>query len=77
MKIGQTIRRIRNEKKLSQRQLAELSGISNTYLSDIEIGRTNPSLKTLNKLAEALEKPLATFFVDSSGAGDQNSSENP
>ena len=53
--IGANIKQIRLMKRISQRKLADLAGISNTYLSDIEVGRTNPSLKTLLKLAAALE----------------------
>ncbi len=43
---------------INQNKLAQLSGISNTYLSDIENLRTVPSLKTLNSLAIALEVSL-------------------
>lgn len=60
--IGAKIKDIRLERKISQRKLAELAGISNTYLSDIEVGRTNPSLNTLGKIANALEKPIKDFF---------------
>ena len=60
--IGAIIKDIRLEKKISQRKLAELAGISNTYLSDIEVGRTNPSLKTLGKIADALEIHIKDFF---------------
>lgn len=60
--IGLNIKAVRFEKKLSQRQLASLAGISNTYLSDIEVGRTNPSLKTLQKLADALAVDIKDLF---------------
>lgn len=60
--IGANIKQIRLIKKISQRKLAELAGISNTYLSDIEVGRTNPSLKTLLKLAAALELDVKELF---------------
>ncbi len=43
---------------INQNKLAQLSGISNTYFSDIENLRTVPSLKTLNSLAIALEVSL-------------------
>ena len=52
--IGDKIRELREKRKLTQIELAKLAGISNTYLSDIERGRVNPSLKTLDKLARAL-----------------------
>lgn len=60
--IGANIKQIRLVKKISQRKLAELAGISNTYLSDIEVGRTNPSLKTLLKLAAALKMDVKELF---------------
>ena len=60
--IGLKIKAIRVSKKISQRKLATLAGISNTYLSDIEVGRTNPSLKTMEKLAAALEIQMKDLF---------------
>ncbi|MFZ2257026.1 MAG: helix-turn-helix transcriptional regulator [Clostridiaceae bacterium] len=60
--IGLKIKEIRVSKKISQRKLATLAGISNTYLSDIEVGRTNPSLKTMEKLAAALEIQIKDLF---------------
>jgi transcriptional regulator with XRE-family HTH domain len=52
---GKIIKQLRKQKKLRQNELAKLAGISNTYLSDIEVGRTNPSLKTLISIARVLE----------------------
>jgi transcriptional regulator with XRE-family HTH domain len=52
--IGRKIKCERLKKSLKQYELAEKAKISNTYLSDIEIGRTTPSIKTLNKIAKAL-----------------------
>ncbi len=60
--IGLKIKGIRSSRKISQRKLAALAGISNTYLSDIEVGRTNPSLKTMEKLAKALEIEIKDLF---------------
>ena len=58
MEIGKKIKFIRKSKNINQNKLAQLSGISNTYLSDIENLRTVPSLKTLNRLAIALDVGL-------------------
>lgn len=54
MNIGERIRAERKKKRISQKELAERAGISNTYLSDIEVGRTDPSLKTLEKISRAM-----------------------
>lgn len=62
MSIGIKIRELRKKKNLSQTKLAKLAGISNTFLSDVEVGRTNPSLVTLKKISEALEVDIKEFF---------------
>jgi transcriptional regulator with XRE-family HTH domain len=53
-KLGQKIKTLRNEAGLSQEKLGELTGLDRTYISDIERGKRNPSLKSLEKLAKAL-----------------------
>lgn len=55
MLIGSHVKLLRKNKGLKQVKLAELAGISNSFLSDIENNRVNPSIKTLSKLAAALE----------------------
>ena len=60
--IGEIIKRERLKKSLKQYELAEKASISNTYLSDIEVGRTSPSLKTLNNIAKALEIDVKTLL---------------
>jgi len=60
--IGEVIKSKRKALGISQKKLAELAGISNTYLSDIEVGRTDPSLKTMTKIAKALEIELKDLF---------------
>ena len=52
--IGGKIKCERLKKSLKQYELAVKAGISNTYISDIEVGRTSPSLKKLEKVAKAL-----------------------
>jgi transcriptional regulator with XRE-family HTH domain len=53
--MGEFIRRQRELQQLSMRQLANLSGISNPYLSQIERGLREPSEKVLDAIAENLE----------------------
>lgn len=54
-KIGIRIKEERNKQKIRQKDLSQLVGISNTYLCDIEKGRTSPSLETLKKIADVLK----------------------
>lgn len=54
--IGRYLADLRTEKKWSQRELADRSGISNTEISRIESGkRSNPNPSTLRALADALQ----------------------
>ncbi len=62
MKIGEKIKLSREERKITQKELAKKAGISNTYLSDIERMRTNPSIKVLQQLADALEEAISSFL---------------
>lgn len=62
--IGENIKRVRKEKKMTQKDLGEIVGISNTYLSDIEIGRTNPSIKTLKRIAKGLDVSYVELLKD-------------
>ena len=57
MSLGTRIKELREERKLSQRKLAERAGLDHTYLSKIENDRLEhtPSIKTLHDLAAALE----------------------
>jgi transcriptional regulator with XRE-family HTH domain len=60
--IGEKIKKKRIEKNLKQYELAKLADMSNTFLSDIETGRSAPAIKTLEKIAKALEIEIKEFF---------------
>jgi transcriptional regulator with XRE-family HTH domain len=53
--LGEFIRRQRELQELSMRQLADLAGISNPYLSQIERGLREPSEKVVEAIAENLQ----------------------
>ena len=57
MSFGQRLRELRQQRHLTQRQLAERAGINFTYLSKLENDRVEhtPSIKTLRDLARVLE----------------------
>jgi transcriptional regulator with XRE-family HTH domain len=52
--VGRNVRRIRKAKGLTQEVLAEVAGVSQQYVSDLERGRRNPSVITLYVLAQAM-----------------------
>lgn len=54
MTIGENIRRIRQERNLTQKQLGELVGASEAYIRAYESGRRNPKPNSLEALAKAL-----------------------
>ncbi|HFC11184.1 MAG TPA: XRE family transcriptional regulator [Candidatus Kaiserbacteria bacterium] len=54
-KLGENLRRLRLKKDLSQGDLATVLNVDRAYISNIENGRMNPTLSTLDKIAKALE----------------------
>ncbi|MEM7326154.1 MAG: helix-turn-helix transcriptional regulator [Actinomycetota bacterium] len=61
--IGDFIREQRQLAELSLRRLADLAGVSNPYLSQIERGLRKPSAEILQQLAKALEVSAETMYV--------------
>lgn len=59
MNIGKAIKLCRAHKNITQYQLAELAGISESYLSLIEQGKRDPNLKTVEKISGALKIPFS------------------
>lgn len=64
MKFGQNIKQIRMRMNMSQSELAIKMEISQSYLSDIESGRKNLSIKTVKKLADSLGLSVTDLFND-------------
>jgi transcriptional regulator with XRE-family HTH domain len=52
--VGRNVARMREQKHLTQEQLADLSGFSQQYISGLERGERNPTVVTLFELARAL-----------------------
>lgn len=59
--VGQTIRKLRKEKKLSQDVLSGLAGIARTHLTMIENGSKQPNFETVWKIALALNLRPSEF----------------
>jgi transcriptional regulator with XRE-family HTH domain len=53
-KLGQNMKRIRAKKKMSQGDISRALEVDRGYISNIENGKKNPTLATLQKLADAL-----------------------
>lgn len=60
--IGNRIKELRKGKKFSQEKLAEMAEINAKYLSRIELGKENPTLDMMIKLADTLEIEMHEMF---------------
>ena len=64
MIIGDRLREIREQKKMSQGDIERLTGLLRCYVSRVENGHTVPAVETLEKFARALEVPMYQLFYD-------------
>ena len=66
--LGTAIKHGRVQLGLSQEELACLAGLHRTYISDLERGVRNPSLESVEKLAQALQTSVPMLFERATGA---------
>src|ERR1700674_2752781 len=64
MIIGERLRVLREEKKLSQVDIEKRTGLLRCYISRVENGYTVPAVENLEKFARALEVPMYQLFYD-------------
>jgi transcriptional regulator with XRE-family HTH domain len=64
MIIGERLRVLREEKKLSQGDIEKKTGLLRCYVSRVENGHTVPAVETLEKFARALEVPMYQLFYE-------------
>jgi len=64
MIIGERLRALREQKKLSQGDIEKRTGLIRAYVSRVENGHTVPAIETLEKFARALEVPMYQLFHD-------------
>jgi transcriptional regulator with XRE-family HTH domain len=62
--IGDRLRDMREQKKLSQGDIEKRTGLLRCYISRVENGHTVPAIETLEKLARAMEIPMYQLFYD-------------
>ena len=63
-KLGKRIRALRDEKELTQEEAAEAARLDSKHWSDIETGRTNPTIASLVGVSRALKVKLGDLFED-------------
>jgi len=64
MIIGERLRELREEKKLSQGDIEKRTGLLRCYISRVENNHTVPNIETLEKMARAFEVPLYQLFYE-------------
>ncbi|WP_026694393.1 helix-turn-helix domain-containing protein [Peribacillus kribbensis] len=63
--IGDRVKNIRKEKRMSMSELAERAGVAKSYLSSLERNlQTNPSIQFLEKISSVLGVPLDSLLYD-------------
>ena len=61
--FGAEVKRRRHSLGLSQEQLAERADLHRTYVSDVEAGKRNPSLQSMERLTSALGATIGEVFA--------------
>jgi len=61
-RVGFNIRKIREEKKLSQERLANLADLHRAYMGQVERGEKNIGVRNLEKIAKALKVSIKELF---------------
>ena len=62
VKLGNRVRELRRDQKWTQVELADRLGIDRSYLSEIETGKKDPSLRVLKTLADGFEMTLSELL---------------
>jgi transcriptional regulator with XRE-family HTH domain len=65
-KVGERIKNLRNQKKISQEDLANRAGMARGFVSGVETGKRNITVETLGKILEVLGVSYNYFFNDES-----------
>jgi transcriptional regulator with XRE-family HTH domain len=60
--VGQRVRQLRQERGLSQMELAERADVHRTYISSLESGQRNVSVNLIFRLADGLGVPVRELF---------------
>jgi transcriptional regulator with XRE-family HTH domain len=76
MNISKAIHLCRTQKGMTKTKLAELAGMSLSYLSLLERGKRDPNLSTISKICDALNIPVSIFMFLASDTNDLNGISN-
>jgi transcriptional regulator with XRE-family HTH domain len=77
MKLGERLKGYRKNAGLTLAELKEKTNLSVSYLSDLERGRTNPSLETLKQIAGVYQTTVSALVEGIEGWGEQEIDDIP
>jgi transcriptional regulator with XRE-family HTH domain len=69
LKLGRSVRKLREERALSLKQLAAKALVSESFISQVERGVANPSVSSLRRIADALGTSIGALFEGRQGNG--------
>ncbi|MBQ4283520.1 MAG: helix-turn-helix transcriptional regulator [Lachnospira sp.] len=69
MEIGHRIRELREQKNYTINKLANLAGVSQSYLRDVELENKNPTIAFLSLICQTLDISLKDFFNEKTQTG--------
>ena len=61
-KFGANVRRLRRDAGYSQEAFADIAGVARSYMSEVEVGGHNPTLKVVERIAVALKVSPSTLL---------------
>jgi len=64
LSLGAKIREVRQKAKLTLNDLASKTGLTASYISQVERGLIDPSISSLRRISAVLEVPLYVFLTD-------------
>ena len=60
--VGERVKSLREQRNFKKNELANIAGVSPTYINDIEAGRKCPTVEYLSFICDALDVSLSQFF---------------
>lgn len=77
MELGTKLKEIRRSKGVTLQQIADQTGLSKSFVSQIETGAANPSIASLKKITDVLGVPLGALFTHGENGTSDSSSVAP
>jgi transcriptional regulator with XRE-family HTH domain len=77
MDLGSKLKEVRRGKQITLQEVARETGLSKSFISQVEAGGANPSIGSLKKIADALAVPLAELFESEANGTDPGARAHP